>query len=116
MGRSKLDSTQIFQHVYNEEKEAFSVDMLPTEMSIELNADDGDSVIARREMEVLDVSADEIIATSKHSRMSVTVETEIKMVVSGIEISLGILAPGQVKEICSPEIIVILACKVVLQS
>jgi hypothetical protein len=44
--RSSLDQTHILQLVVDEELEALQVSVLPMEMAIELNANDGDSVLA----------------------------------------------------------------------
>ena len=42
---TKLDSNQVIRKAYNEENESLDVSLTNLEMSLELNADDGDSVM-----------------------------------------------------------------------
>jgi hypothetical protein len=44
MSRSKIDPIHIQQYVFDEETESLKVKLIPIEMSIELDANDGDSV------------------------------------------------------------------------
>ena len=44
MSRSKIDPVHIQQYVYDDETESLKVKLIPMEMSIELDANDGDSV------------------------------------------------------------------------
>ena len=111
-----MDPIHIAQSVYDADLEAQRVYMLPTELEMELNADDGDSVLALRQMQVVDAQADVLIDSSKATRMTVTETCEVKMAVADVEISLGSLNPGQILEICSPQIKVSVSCKVILQS
>ncbi len=45
---TKLDSNQVIRKVYNEENESLDVSLTNLEMSLELNADDGDSVMVSK--------------------------------------------------------------------
>ena len=111
MARSKLfDPVHILQHIYNEDSESINVELLPTEISMELNADDGDSVLVQKQMTVLDdVQDGQLIDTSKASRLCILSEdsnaqVELFAVIGNKNISLGSLSLGQIKEICLPEI------------
>lgn len=53
MARSKLDQTQIAQLVFDDEKNANRVALVGTEISIELDAEDGDSVISKKKTDVI---------------------------------------------------------------
>jgi hypothetical protein len=57
MSRSKVDPVHIQQYVYDEELEAYRVHILPTEIQMELNAEDGDSVICKHDSIVVDQTA-----------------------------------------------------------
>jgi hypothetical protein len=116
MPRSKMDPSQISQITFDEQLEATRVYMLPTEMEMELNADDGDSILTQKQMQVIQAEAGQLIDTSKASRMSITSESEVLMCIDELEISLGTLTPGQVKEICTPAIKLAVACTLILQS
>lgn len=116
MGRSKADPNQIVQITFDEELEAVRVHVLPTEMQMELSAEDGDSIQTQKQMQVIVASAGQVIDSSKASRMCLSAESVVSMVVGELEVSLGTLTPGQVKEICSPAIKIATACTVILQS
>lgn len=116
MPRSKLDPNQIIQTTFDEQLEAQRVSVLPMEMSIELDAQDGDSVLVLKDMQVIQAMAGQLIDSSKASRMSVTISCNVNMIVGEVSVSLGSLAAGQVKEICSPQIQVDQNCTVILQS
>lgn len=116
MPRSKLDPSQIQQHVYDETNEALKVSLTPIEMAIELDANDGDSVLVIPKMQVIDADADQIIDTSMAKRMSVSADCTLSLIIEDIEILAGTISAGEVREICIPQIKLSQACKVVLQS
>lgn len=111
MARSHLlDPVHMLQHAYNEQDESFNVTMLPMELSIELNADDGDSVLVQNKMTVLENAQDSLsIDTSKVSKICVlsqdqSAQVQLKAVINDIEIPMGNLNLNEVKSLCVPAI------------
>jgi hypothetical protein len=113
---SKLDPYQIQRITFDEESSAVKVKMIPIEMSMELSADDGDSILSLKQMQVIEALAGQVIDTSKASRMNVVSASPVacSMVINSQEISLGNLSG--IHDVCSPAIKVAVACIVVLQS
>lgn len=122
MSRSKMDVNHIQQITFDEDAEAVRVLMLPTDMSIELSAEDGDSVQTQKQMQVLEVLANQIIDTSKASKICILSEDLSVESVSAIalvlnkEIHLMELVPGHIEAICVPAIKLSVNCIVILQS
>lgn len=105
-----LDTNQIQKACYDPVLEAMKVSLLPTELAIELSADDGDSVISRKEMLVQSVLSDEVIDISKFSRISVLSEDlnltiDLKVVLNeNIEIAIGSIQLAAIRDVCYPKI------------
>lgn len=116
MAGSKLDPVKIAQLVFDEATNSYKTNIVDTEIAIELSADDGDSVIPQKLTQAVVVTANEVIDTSKVSRICLTVTSEILMVVGVTEVSLGSKTAGAVVDICTPELKIVVAQTVVLQS
>lgn len=111
---SKADPIQIARMVFDEEAEANRVTMVNTELAIELDAADGDSVIAISQMTVHDLKAGDILETSTARRMTCFPIKTIKAVIMEQEIDLGQIGHSPV-DICVPAIKVEEDCIIVLQ-
>jgi hypothetical protein len=55
-GRSKLDQTQILQSVYDPENDALRSVLTGTSFAIELDAEDGDSVISKKKTDIIELT------------------------------------------------------------
>jgi hypothetical protein len=114
---SKADPIQIARMTFDEEAEATRVVMVPTEMSMELSAEDGDSILAHPVMQVLEVEAGQIVDTSKARRvMSVVDEVVITAVILSTEVPMYMLNSMLPSEICVPAIKCSKATTLILQS
>lgn len=116
MKRTKLDPNHIAQSVFDEESQANRVQVVNTEIAIELRAEDGDSVLTQSQMQVIQCKAGDVVDTSKATKICVTAQTHLSLVVLGNDIPLGQPPIGAVLMICSPAVKVSNDCIVILQS
>lgn len=108
---NQLDPVHIQRRSFDSEKDAMRVSMLPMEMSMELNADDGDSVLAKRQMEVVQLNNNDTVDCSKYSRImfftsDITFDKmTLKVLINNnIELPFTQLSPNVLLEICCPKI------------
>ena len=76
MARSKLDPNLIIQCEHDEALAAKKVRIIGTEMAIELNADDGDSVITQARCESMELTTDQEFDISKYYKAKMYCLTE----------------------------------------
>ena len=117
MSRSKMDPSHITQTIYDENMEAIRVHVLPTEIEMNISADSGDSVLVEKKMQILEVKAEQIIDTSKASRMSLVVDQSLEVfaVIGTKEISLGLVGIHPL-DLCVPAVKVTADCILILQA
>lgn len=108
----------MLQYAYDEDSQAFNMQLKNLEISMELNADDGDSVSTQSKMTELKVEAGDIIDTSKATKIcALGASPAIKAVMSDdTEINMTSLAAGTVTAICVPKLKIMSACYIILQS
>jgi hypothetical protein len=101
MKRSKLDPTQIMQYEFDERSRAKKVKIIDTEMGIELDADDGDSVLARAESFEVRPSMDEEFDVSKWRKFVVYTKDDSFVLEVGVDDMWEILpvSPGKPCEV-----------------
>lgn len=112
MGRSKLDPNQIFQHVFEDDTEALRVQMLPTEMEMNISSESGDSVLIHADCLTLETHSGDVLQTGKFTKLAVysidpTVKVTLKAKVLGLLIPVTeIVVNSGPTEICSPEMVI----------
>lgn len=115
MARSKMDPSQITQTAYDEAAEAHRVLMVPTEMSMELSADDGDSVHAIPKMQVIQVQAGQVVDSSQAKVVTCVPEAQLTAVIGEVEVELPVV--GMIPmPICTPGLKANISCTLILQS
>jgi hypothetical protein len=93
--------------------------MTNLEMQMELNAEDGDSVISKRETVEIQAQANQIINVERYSKICMLgrVSVDIKAVMNdNSELELMILGQGVPKELCVRRIKVLSPCFIILQT
>lgn len=116
MSITKMDPAQIQRASFDEEQMAVRVLMSPTEIAIELNHEDGDSVYSHKKMQVIECVPGQIIDTSLIQTICSTTVITFKAIVLGEEVGLPInLQALTPKEICLPAIKVTQSCKLILR-
>lgn len=108
----------MLQYSYDEDAQAFNMQLKNLEISMELNADDGDSVSTQSKMTELKVTAGDIIDTSKATKIcALGASPAIKAIMSDdTEISMPSLSAGAVTAICVPKLKIMSDCYIILQS
>ncbi|NDE09884.1 MAG: hypothetical protein EBZ95_04870 [Chitinophagia bacterium] len=112
---TKMDPIQIQRASFDEDAQAVRVAMAPTQMSVQLTHEDGDSVYSHKKMQVIECVAGQIVDTSLVETICCTSGISISTIVLGEEISMGTLLPMALKQICVPTIKVSTACKLILR-
>jgi hypothetical protein len=118
MSRSKVDPVHMMQFAFDDASESFKTKLTDTEIAMELSAEDGDSVISKREFLV--VSLDENSAplnVSMYSQVccygdatTMIIQLEDNSILAEI-----VLVPNTVTQILAPYIKVNKPCKLVLR-
>lgn len=117
---SFLNLSTIFQRVYDSTTN--SLKMTSSDMSIELSADDGDSVVPQKKTLQIAVTAGQIVDVSKYSQITYlhpsNPHSDLKiMMLDGItEISAPNLTTGHTFNICAASIKIVSAGEIVLKS
>lgn len=118
MAKSKMDPVHMLQESYDEGTQAFNMQLKNLEIAIELNAEDGDSVLTQPRMLELKVEAGDVIECSKFTKICALGGSPIiKAIMSdNIEIDLFSLPEKTIVPICLPKIKIMSACYIILQS
>ena len=117
---SNLTSELIIRRVFDDVTGALKI--ISTDMSIELSADDGDSVIPQKATVQMAVTAGQIVDVTKYSRITylhpVNANTGLKIMLNDntTEITAPNLTTAVSTEICARSIKIMLAGEIVLKS
>jgi hypothetical protein len=115
--RSKLDPVHIQQYVFDEETESYKVKLIPTEMSIELDAADGDNIRVipngsklNENDQIMSCVGMKTVCLYGEGIVSISPEDE------GDEFYTLIITSLQPKEICARRIKIVGSGKLVMQA
>lgn len=99
---TKLDRNQIEKMSFDEETNSKRVYLAGGELSVELDAEDGDSIIVKHDTQLLPISNNDIIDLSRYSKICLIGASSCKIsaIVDNQEILLYNISQGDVKEIC----------------
>ena len=109
--RSKLDLIQIHQMCFDEELKASRVSLADADIQIELNADDGDSVISKKQTIAIPIVNGMTIDLSKAEKVCLfgANTVDLKIVIDEVEINAYTLSKGIVKEVCLTTVVLTLS-------
>jgi hypothetical protein len=117
--RAKVDPIHALQRSFDEQTNSFHMHMTNLELEMELNAEDGDSVISKRETVEIQAEANEIILVERYSKVCMLGQesVDIKAVMGdNTELELMTLLKGVPKELCVRRIKVLSPCFIILQT
>lgn len=99
---SKLDKHQMDKLTFDEQTRSRRMFLAGGELSIELSADDGDSVLVKHDTQVIEISNNEIVDLSRFSKVCLigAESCQIKALVDNQEFLLYTVTQGEVKQIC----------------
>lgn len=115
MALTKMDPIQIQRASFDEEKMANRVVMAPTEMSIELNHEDGDSVYSHQKMQVIQCKAGQVVDTSHVDTICCTTSVALSAVILNKEMPFATLSRLTPLAICVPAVKVATDCVLILR-
>ncbi len=99
---SKLDKHQMDKLSFDPETNSRRMYIAGGELSLELDADDGDSVLVKQDTQILEVNNNEVIDLSRYSKVCLigAESCQLKAVIDNQEFMLYNIAQGEVKQIC----------------
>jgi hypothetical protein len=99
---SKLDKHQMDKITFDEATKSRRMYLAGGDLSIELNAEDGDSVLVKQDTQILEVSNGDVVDLSRFSKLCLigAESCQIKAFVDNQEFLLYTVAQGEVKQIC----------------
>lgn len=99
---TKLDRNQIEKMSFDELTRSRRVYLAGGELSMELNAEDGDSVLVKQDTQVIEISNNEVIDLSRFSKICLigAESCQIKAFIDNQEFVLYNITQGEVKQIC----------------
>jgi hypothetical protein len=99
---SKLDKHQMDKITFDEQTRSRRMFLAGGELSIELNAEDGDSVLVKQDTQMIPVSNNQILDLSRYSKICLIGATSCKInaMLDNQAILLYNIQQGDVKEIC----------------
>lgn len=108
--RSKLDVNQIIQHEYDEELSAKRVSIVNADLAIELDANDGDSVVSKKQTQAIQVQNNDILDLSMAEKVCLfgSNGAQLNLIIDNQEIVGYTLPKGVVTPICAVQVKVIL--------
>lgn len=115
-----LNSENIMRRVFDSTSQSLKI--VSTDMTIELSADDGDSVIPQKLTTQVAVTAGQIIDVSKYSRITylhasnANTATKIMLLDNVTEITGPVITTGVSTEICALKLKIVNAGEIVLKS
>lgn len=117
MSRSKVDPVHMMQFAFDDASESFKTKLTDTEISMELSAEDGDSVIAKREFLVVSIDENSPpLNVSMYSQVCAYDNIQVTIMLENNSV-LGqfSLIPSNVTDILAPYIKVDKPCTLVLR-
>ena len=99
---TKLDRNQIEKMSFDELTRSRRVYLAGGELSIELNAEDGDSVLVKHDTQVIEINNDDVVYLSRFSKICLigAESCQIKAFIDNQEFVLYNITQGEVKQIC----------------
>ncbi len=99
---SKLDKHQMDKMTFDEDTRSRRMFIAGGEISMELSADDGDSVLVKKDTQIIEISNNEIVDLSRFSKICLigAQSCQLKAIIDNQEFPLYNIAEGEVKQIC----------------
>lgn len=99
---SKLDKHQMDKITFDEETRSRRMYIAGGELSMELNAEDGDSVLVKQDTQIIQINNGDVVDLSRFSKICLigAESCQIKAFVDNKEFLLYTMAQGEVKQIC----------------
>lgn len=112
-----LDPVHMIQIAFEEDSEAFRVKLADAEINMELNSEDGDSVIARKDFLVMEVQAHVMVDVKKYSKICVYSDNVVMHIQtdSGLILANKNIVQAEPIEILAPNVSFDKACTIVLR-
>lgn len=106
---SKLDAVQIIRETFDAATSSSKVNIVNAEIAVELNADDGDTIVNLRNTTTFTLTSGQVLNTSRVSRIAVysadgAAAVTLVAKIGAVEISIGTLALNTIREIALPEL------------
>lgn len=110
MHRSKLDVNQISQYEHDEVNSSKKVTIVNAELDMELNAADGDSIISKKQTQVIQVQNNDVLDLSMAEKVCLFGSNggQLNLIIDNQEIVGYTLSKGVVTPICAVQVKVIL--------